>query len=260
MKSTRHPILLGTLLTLSIGLPIQASSASFDCKKASTAIEKTICGDDVLGRYDQRMAYAYQQLQQHDKKNAGKHKAAQQDWLRQRGSQCGNGSAACLLKLYAERTSTLEMELAAVALPKGNCESVYEYQHVVGVDPQGTLDIGTDVLISAMLDKNHVVFELNTLGNNGHTCSFAGVANVTPTGFRWATFLPDVVSDANSPECELEFTLWQNSKALSLQALRGNDADDPVHGATCQQYFCGMRAGLPPADAVFARECDAVRK
>jgi uncharacterized protein YecT (DUF1311 family) len=51
-----------SLLVASICLPaFAAHAASFDCAKASTAVEKMICDDPVLSQADEHLAKAYQQ-------------------------------------------------------------------------------------------------------------------------------------------------------------------------------------------------------
>jgi uncharacterized protein len=48
------------LLAVFLVLPLAtAQAASFDCKKATARIEKTICGDPELSRADERLAAAF---------------------------------------------------------------------------------------------------------------------------------------------------------------------------------------------------------
>ena len=80
---------------------------SFDCKKASTTVEHTICADPVLAELDVVMAARYKQAL-----NATSNKEAlrsrQREWLKQRG-QCAKAADIfrCLQQRYRERLSQL---------------------------------------------------------------------------------------------------------------------------------------------------------
>jgi uncharacterized protein YecT (DUF1311 family) len=90
----------------------RAPSPSFDCAKASTAVEKTICSDANLARQDRYVAAAYLQ------ETAGKNEAAkkpireaQRAWLASRTARCGtktnSAAVACLNYLYIARLTAL---------------------------------------------------------------------------------------------------------------------------------------------------------
>ena len=77
---------------------------SFDCKKASSLSEKTICGSDELKVLDSKLAEVY-------KEKLAKSEGAQilrneqREWLKKSGS-CG-GDAACLKTAYDSRLNIL---------------------------------------------------------------------------------------------------------------------------------------------------------
>ena len=83
--------------------PTPADAASFDCTKAATAVEKTICGDPTLSKADERLAESYiaattatlapRALQ-----------SDQNQWLRQRNQLAGAGP---LLEAYQARIAEL---------------------------------------------------------------------------------------------------------------------------------------------------------
>ncbi len=50
---TIHHLILGTFLLLMISVKVQ--SASFDCSKATSEVEKLICGDDELSKLDESL-------------------------------------------------------------------------------------------------------------------------------------------------------------------------------------------------------------
>lgn len=75
---------------------------SFDCAKASTPIEKAICGDALLGRLDGALAENYRHMLASDIGVGAKGdlKATQRKWLEQR-NKCAN--SACLTSAYRKR-------------------------------------------------------------------------------------------------------------------------------------------------------------
>ena len=81
-------------------------SPSFDCAKASTAVQRTICRDSTLAEWDSRMGQLFRQasaLQGKSKSLADE----QRRWLTQRDSKCGSANAAearsCVLEMTEAR-------------------------------------------------------------------------------------------------------------------------------------------------------------
>ena len=58
-RTTRRIRLGVIIIALFVLLSTQATAASFDCKKASTWVEKTVCSDEVLSQFDDQLAKAY---------------------------------------------------------------------------------------------------------------------------------------------------------------------------------------------------------
>lgn len=81
-------------------LTIHAEAASFDCAKATTKVEKTICENDDLSRLDQELDTAYRGSLSRDdvKRQAIK---SQRDWLKNVRNPCQN--AECLKQAYESR-------------------------------------------------------------------------------------------------------------------------------------------------------------
>lgn len=72
---------------------------SFDCKKASTINEKTICSSPVLSNLDKKMANEYRKFYSHLKQdNKIAAKKIQRIWLNNRGKGCGDKSREECLK------------------------------------------------------------------------------------------------------------------------------------------------------------------
>lgn len=92
-------VLLGGLLFAS-----GAGGASFDCRKASTRVEKLICLDESLSRQDELMANQYKAaLARHPVPELVK--ARQRDFL---VTQRACTDAACLQRIYTQRIRQLE--------------------------------------------------------------------------------------------------------------------------------------------------------
>lgn len=78
MRAITSLILMGTALSAA-----SAPAASFDCAKAGTIVEKTICADPALSKLDERMAAAYKiRLKDWNGDNADYVKADQRAYLR----------------------------------------------------------------------------------------------------------------------------------------------------------------------------------
>lgn len=82
-----------------------AASPSFDCGKASSTVEKTICADPSLAQLDSQLMALYQQaMKQTDDGNALK--SQQLNWLRQVRNPCT--STSCLTSAYQRRIAELQ--------------------------------------------------------------------------------------------------------------------------------------------------------
>jgi hypothetical protein len=94
-----------TVLTLSRRKPEARPRASFPCARASTPVEKTICGSFTLAAWDRSVALAWRQ-------SAGNGDPAlleqQKAWLHSRDA-CG-ADAACLERQMRDRTADLSRQ------------------------------------------------------------------------------------------------------------------------------------------------------
>jgi len=79
-------------------------AASFDCKKATQNIEKTICQNSKLSEIDEKIADVYLKLAlKLDPVKKKKLKKEQNAWLQSRAVKCAAIDARCLIKTYQER-------------------------------------------------------------------------------------------------------------------------------------------------------------
>lgn len=96
-------------------LQVHAQVASFDCAKAETPTEKTICNTSSLGAKDVRMATYYQVLQEIRpavsgmvfREFRGDQRRQQAAWLKTKRDACGD-RVDCLEREYDERLVTLK--------------------------------------------------------------------------------------------------------------------------------------------------------
>lgn len=95
-------IIISTVL-LAIGAA--ASAASFDCAKASTTIEKTICSDERLSELDAQLGQSYKKSFS-DQEKAEAVKTAQRIWIAVVRNKCQD--TTCLKRAYAERIKDLD--------------------------------------------------------------------------------------------------------------------------------------------------------
>ena len=99
MRISRTPVLLSLAC-------LNMSAASFDCKKATTAVEKKICTNNELSVLDERLAGYYAAASESLERAAPCLKTDQQQWLRNVRNRCGD--EACLRRAYVERLSELD--------------------------------------------------------------------------------------------------------------------------------------------------------
>src|SRR5215831_907935 len=93
------------LLTVAIMVaPGIVAGASFNCSKASTSVEKTICASKALSNLDEQLAQAYESVILLSDNPDGV-KRQQQEWLRNVRDRCRD--EACLQGAYESRLAQL---------------------------------------------------------------------------------------------------------------------------------------------------------
>jgi uncharacterized protein len=99
----RVKILLLHVILCPFLLASTAYSASFDCSKARTKTEITICDTPTLGRLDEQLASTYRQALQ---TGGEKTRIEQREWLKQ-VAKCPD--ARCINDLYVARIAELSL-------------------------------------------------------------------------------------------------------------------------------------------------------
>lgn len=105
------PFTLSVLLAILGG----AEAASFDCKQARTATERTICADPMLSSLDEELGTAYRATLE-ETKDKDRLRREQQAWLKERDVRC-KADGSCLDTQIRERIRALADVLAAPAKP-----------------------------------------------------------------------------------------------------------------------------------------------
>jgi uncharacterized protein len=109
-------------------LSIQATAASFDCKKAASWVEKTICANPELSKLDEEMAKAYHDaLASLSPEGQKETKQYQKQWLKEVSRKCKHDkeddSAYCLKDDYKNRIKQLQHSL--IKFPSRIFRNVY---------------------------------------------------------------------------------------------------------------------------------------
>src|ERR1700676_5266621 len=102
-----------SLLLLLVILSSKSSGGqSFDCRGATTTVERTICADPRLKRLDSELAKNYRAaMQQVVPGGSNALLATQRTWISDR-NRCASGSNECLTEKYQERNAVLAALLA----------------------------------------------------------------------------------------------------------------------------------------------------
>lgn len=142
------PITKIALLALALAAPL-ASAASFDCAKASSAVEKMVCANPDLSRLDEQLNGAYRRAVERVGDRPAM-RAWQRAWLRSHTlADCKD--AACVKLAYGARIKLLD---AAVKSP-WNGHYVRQYQ--------GKADSNTSEIVLVASGKDSVLGEGSTM-------------------------------------------------------------------------------------------------
>jgi uncharacterized protein len=96
------------LLVISLMWMPCAHSASFDCAKAKTKVEKLICANPRLSELDEKVSALYKKVLEQSPVPEDS-KEQQREWIKRDRNTCKD--AACLERNYARRISDLEEDL-----------------------------------------------------------------------------------------------------------------------------------------------------
>ncbi|WP_462322166.1 lysozyme inhibitor LprI family protein [Halochromatium sp.] len=192
-------------LLLAFGLAFfccQVSSAGFDCTKAKTGVEKTICADPALSELDDELTTSYRAALGKTI-DANALRASQRSWLEYRRDSCK--TRVCLTSVYRDRLQQLKRIAAGGAINR---------------DIAGTYSR----LINGKLDPSSAVIKLRPLGGGeafttGNATWIDNASGIARTGSFEGTVAIDGeqidYSDGSTDGCKLSIKIKENSLSVS---------------------------------------------
>lgn len=225
---------------LLLPLTFAAHAASFDCARASTNIEKVICGDKELSKLDEKLSVAYKSALASGI-NQKTVRESQRDWIEQRRNRCDqyvktlSHVTTCLKTAYEERIFLLR----ALSTPKEKVFGLYTKkvpacfigQYPDEPDCQGFFEDKINVTEDA--DTIEIGMELYFF--NGHTCEFEGSAT-------WQD--GRLIAKGDEAETKCIFDLYSDGN--EILSVVSDEMSTGCH------YYCGARGSLNGARAVKA--------
>ncbi len=189
-----------------------APAASFDCGKAGTAVEKTICGDAALSSLDEHLGRYYAVALEAAGAGAACLKSDQRSWVKTIRNACG-ADAQCLSAAYLQRLAALDgfqpgaSALKNIALPEAPVM-------VAALPPEADTVAGKARTPVEM--RGQLVWEHDDINNMG----FA----VKPAKGRLRAFVYDMSINADGPHDIIRTLIESESAAQFL--VRGMATDD----------------------------------
>lgn len=210
-------------------LATPAHAASFDCTKATTAVEKAICASPRLNALDDELAIAVRDARQAERPI----QAAHSSWIREGRNRCG-GSEACLEQVYLLRISQLRSG-SLFALEKapgtifGRYVDVKENCFADKTAPDGKRCEGTveNVMTIKRGRGNTIGVTMELVFFNGHLCSFESTGEWSNGELRLPQF-----EKSNEQNCVLVATF--DGERVSIR--------DPL--GVCRHNFCGANGAF----------------
>jgi uncharacterized protein len=136
---------------------VHAHAASFDCARASTAVEHTICANPSLSRLDEELAAAFKTMLG-NVANPAALRERQREWLEERDA-CGDD--ACLDRLYTRRVAGLRAGTQSIEATRAAALGVYERRVDGNPDPHAA----TLTIAAGSGDRIHVSGESTWVGS-----------------------------------------------------------------------------------------------
>jgi uncharacterized protein len=216
-------------MLLLILMPAVSFAAGFNCAKASSAVEKMICGNSEISRMDEDITAAYKEASAKAQDSAPLI-IDQKLWLKNSRNVCKD--AECLKKVYQQRIT----ELKRWNEPAPNDKDIFgnysiqrdNYIHNPDTDKDEQAKT-TDCLTIKKSKGNRIYFSFILVGANGHTCGMDGEAVFTGLAYQ---SVPDKTNPDYPKECRLKISIRRNT--ILLEDTNGG----------CRESFCGMRAGI----------------
>lgn len=206
-----------------------AHTAGFDCRKATRPIEKVICQDKKINSADEAMTNLHKKMASTlpaDQREMLR--LEQQDWLAERDSAFKKKGPDILAHQYTKRLAQLETRQKVLASGIFPREGVFRFYHEVEVldgDKEKPVLVYDEVTFQRKGEAT-VDFSLNTVHDNGHTCTLEGTAKQEGLSYRWRNEDPDFKN------CSVTIRFTKNQ--LILDHDESTDCTD----------FCGFRGRI----------------
>ncbi len=193
---------------------LAAPKASFDCAKATTIIEKSICSDAELATLDAELARLYKvRLASADAALKSRLKAEQRGWQRTRDEECAATGSACLKRLYTSRIDELK---AGDGVDPAGIAGIYDYRTWHGT-----------MVITRRGKGKYTVGISSERGDGNHLCD-AGVDGMTyDEKSRTLTGATPPDPDDNDRTCPLTVTFTGNTATVSTPDVECFGLCDP---------------------------------
>jgi uncharacterized protein YecT (DUF1311 family) len=212
---------------------LSSHAASFDCAKARSVVEKTICASPRLSRLDGELAKSYELASTITVDPKGL-VTSQREWLRETREACGD-DADCLEHAMLVRMEQLRwspgdgVKLFADQPPPSSIFGRYSETEPVCIyigkgdemDCEGEAESYFDLRPG---EGNRVRVRSELTFFNGHLCDFEAEG-------EWADDELRVPSEVDESGCVL-ILRFRDGKLVT---------DDP--GNNCKEHYCGMRGG-----------------
>lgn len=117
---------IALVMALSLLNPVLVMAASFDCAKAQTIVENSICEDEKLGKLDEMLSANYKAVmtvaKATDAGSVEKVKTDQKEWIQER-DQCTDIN--CITSVYVDRVNGICERAMISGLDVENCTKFY---------------------------------------------------------------------------------------------------------------------------------------
>lgn len=245
MENNMKKLTLTTISILGISLlSTYANSASFDCNKASTWVEKTICKSPELSKLDEAMAKKYKEditntANDEDSEIYKKNAIIDQKlWLKFQRNTCKEKE--CLIREYKERIEDKNYygvawnfpdELSNSDLPSKNSFGDFSKNFKISIynsetNQDDAQEVTNTLSIYNVANKPYLSIVEGTLFfNNFHTCDI-GDSIATWSQNHW------VINDGDQPNETIELRLYPAPYNGKTQLLL-RDIDDQFRLGRC---------------------------
>ena len=160
-------IRIAVAATCLFAAPSLAQNASFDCKKASTPMEKAICGSDYPAELDNALDALYRAALAKAGAERAATETAQKQWLATRDARCGRAKVDqnCLEGLYKARIVALARAVRPAGAPGSFISGRYAYRQ------KGE---SGELFLAEMADGTTLVMidTVNVGHRSPHTCTY----------------------------------------------------------------------------------------